>query len=1407
MKRRRLNGKALLILVVVVAAVATGTGFAHHFQVKRNVAAVAEQARQAEREGDQAAAARYLEQYIFLEPTDADARGRFALLLYRDPAASSKQLIRAYVTMEDVLRRDGDKPEVRRAAAELAVRYRRFKEAREHVDVLSKQSPGDPELLLLKGQCELRAGSPEEAVKALTRIGEVAPDKVELCRTAAELLRRNLQRPVAANQIIEQMVGKAPDSVPARQAAARYYAAGEAPDWGQVEQHARYALDTLKAQNAELSLLAAQAAMAQKQLDRAKTVLENGLKQHPDDLHLRQLLARVELMGGHKEKAREAVAPAAAANAPKTLNDLWAQAALMIDLDQPDRVAELVKQIEDLRGTTPAAAAACRAAAACLKGHLLVRQKKWGDARPILEKARADTQTIPDMDRLVHLLLAECYTQQGNTDQAAIAYRHVLKIEPANAAARRGLALAQAALGKTDEALVALRALATQKSDARADLARVLLIHNRRKPAAERDWAEFNQALEAMSAEEKASPAGRQLRIDGLLAQDKADDARKLVEAERDRDPKQVGPWLLLAGLAARENDPNAVPALLAEAERQAGWHVEWELARLAQALRTAGGLPVEKVAARVKEIESTGLRGSDADKARLLAALAEASRKIGDRTNAKRLGKAAVEKAADKLSYQFTLFEMALQDGDSAEAARLRDEIRKSEGPDGPVGLYCEAACQTFEARKDNREALAAARAALNRAAELRPSWARLALLDGDLCELEGRRDKALEKYQEAMEHGEMRLPVVRRVLQLLYEQHRYAEAHALLKKLPEPAVSQTDLGRIAAELYAVSPDEVGGDETAAKTKALQMARQSVAADAKDYRGQMWLGQLAARAGQAAEAEAAFRKAVELADTVPETWASLVLFLARTDPKRAEAELEKAKTKIARNQLPLVLAPAYEALGRVEPAEVQYRAALDAKPADPAVMRAVASFYARTGQAAKAVPVLKKLVGEPQVPEATRAWARRALAVSLSAAGTYQQFKEALSLFDANARGGALSDEDRLTKALLLARQPAHRKEAIQLFETLPVRKGALPPDAELMFAELYDADGNWPKAHAHYRSLVNENDKNPVYLVGYVRALLRHDGAGEAADAVKRLVELRPEIYEAAELQARVLKAQGREADAVGVVQKFAAAGQAPRLVLAAGLFEQIGRTDDAERLFREFAKTAGRPDAALPLAAFYGRNGRVSDALAICEAAWKTCPPEAVARACVPLARLPQATDEHRRKIEGWLRDAAAKHPQMTALQVTLADLYDGTGKRDEAVALYRKTIQDHPGNVVALNNLAFLLALRGSPADDALAMIQKAIELAGPLPELLDTRAVIFLKTNQTDLAIKDLQQAIAQAPAGNVYYHLAEAQLAAHNRSAAGDALRKAQESKLKPADLHPLERDDYTKLAAQLRFD
>jgi len=112
---------------------------------------------------------------------------------------------------------------------------------------------------------------------------------------------------------------------------------------------------------------------------------------------------------------------------------------------------------------------------------------------------------------------------------------------------------------------------------------------------------------------------------------------------------------------------------------------------------------------------------------------------------------------------------------------------------------------------------------------------------------------------------------------------------------------------------------------------------------------------------------------------------------------------------------------------------------------------------------------------------------------------------------------------------------------------------------------------------------------------------------------------------------------------------------------------------------------------------------------------------------------------------------------------------------------------------------------LQALNDDNWTEGLEFVQRAIELIGPNPEVLDTRALLYLKAKRPDRALQDLNQAIAQAPTPTMYVHLAQAQLMAKNAPAAAEAFRKAKEIGLQVDILHPLEKPAYQQLAAELK--
>jgi tetratricopeptide (TPR) repeat protein len=163
----------------------------------------------------------------------------------------------------------------------------------------------------------------------------------------------------------------------------------------------------------------------------------------------------------------------------------------------------------------------------------------------------------------------------------------------------------------------------------------------------------------------------------------------------------------------------------------------------------------------------------------------------------------------------------------------------------------------------------------------------------------------------------------------------------------------------------------------------------------------------------------------------------------------------------------------------------------------------------------------------------------------------------------------------------------------------------------------------------------------------------------------------------------------------------------------------------------------------------------------------------------------------------------------------LLLRLAGLREKQGRPgiDEAEKIYRDMIAKNPSNYMALNNLAYLLAVRDrrKASDEALEHIKRAIEIAGPLPAILDTQAVAYIALEDGSAAVRVLEQAMKLKSAvkqedWRVFsFHLAKAEHLRHDDKAAAAALAEAENLGLKPEQLHLLERESYQLLRTELR--
>jgi tetratricopeptide (TPR) repeat protein len=151
--------------------------------------------------------------------------------------------------------------------------------------------------------------------------------------------------------------------------------------------------------------------------------------------------------------------------------------------------------------------------------------------------------------------------------------------------------------------------------------------------------------------------------------------------------------------------------------------------------------------------------------------------------------------------------------------------------------------------------------------------------------------------------------------------------------------------------------------------------------------------------------------------------------------------------------------------------------------------------------------------------------------------------------------------------------------------------------------------------------------------------------------------------------------------------------------------------------------------------------------------------------------------------------------------------LGDIWEIRGELDKAEGVYRKLLErnslDPMLRAGLANNLAFILSAQQKNTDEAVRLIEGAMDVYGPISDLLDTRGVVYLAANKPQQALADFKEAVLD-PSAMKWVHLALAQSAVDNKEAARASLKKAQAMDLKQEDLYEVEWTRYERLAREL---
>jgi tetratricopeptide (TPR) repeat protein len=937
------------------------------------------------------------------------------------------------------------------------------------------------------------------------------------------------------------------------------------------------------------------------------------------------------------------------------------------------------------------------------------------------------------------------------------------------------------------------------------------------------------------------------LKADLLLLQDaknkdeetkNKERARQLLnDAKRDK-PDRVEPWIALAVLAGRDKSQDALP-ILDEAARQPAFKGNPKLLRARLRFLAQGPDAVKAVKAEEPEV----LKVKGPDRPELLNALALAYYIAQDKAAAARAWQVLANEHPGKLALRLMLFDLALPAEDETEPTpavidwteslqRLKD-IRKLEGKTaGSYWRYAEAALAFTRAKKEGknrsqetrrslsqetRRSLAQAHQYLSEAGKTRPSWFRVLALEGLINDLEaddaelsrqhaiaeGRREGAVAKLQAAVNLGDRRPGIIRRLAELLRERNRYDDVQKVISKLidQQQTLISSGLGQFVTE--SLLRDDV--------EQALRIAEKSI--DSKNYKDHVWFGDILRAVKKYDQARAELTRACELAPAQPPPWISLVrLLVDMRDKTEAENTIARAVKSLPAGEAPLALAHCYDALDNAKLAEKYFADAYRNKPGDMKVLEAIARFYSRREEYDKAEKywdmIEKNTTKSGERPELLRE-ARRKLAVSLGLGPDYQRFQDAMKLLEKN-RNDKSDLRDLEVKAALLSTRLNHWLDAIRVFEEINLQQ-PLPAKHRFTLARLYYAVENQYKnqykVDFHMRTLLGSADKkSPDHYAFYVRVLLERDPPDLPSAEVwaANLEKAHPGDLNTGEIKARVLHAQGKDDQALAQLRALALRPDVDTGKVAA-VVEELGRKPKskkaysllAEELYRAKVRQASDQASLLALARFFDRSARFTEAFECCEQALAKGSPEPVLELAVSILHHGDAGTKHGRQVEDWLQEKLKSTPDSVSLLSALAELRDWQGQFSEAVRVYRRLLERSPKKLVPLNNLAWLLAHQGEEKEAA-EVIETALKAFGRLPQLLDTKGMIYLILGKPAEAVKEFEESMAVKKTPVRLCHLAEALYQAGRPRDAGATLDEAKG--LTVEQLHPLERDRYQNL-------
>ena len=694
----------------------------------------------------------------------------------------------------------------------------------------------------------------------------------------------------------------------------------------------------------------------------------------------------------------------------------------------------------------------------------------------------------------------------------------------------------------------------------------------------------------------------------------------------------------------------------------------------------------------------------------------------------------------------------------DSEQGQKLVDDIKSLEGEDGWQWRYEQAKVWfTTEGFKERYPQIVSL---LQKNLLLNPNDQTSRMLLARSYERAGELQLAISTYREALGRSPNDLRVLVPTVAALYSAKEYDDAEEILNRAAEQKLYHPQLQELQFQTYIrqgqldsasdILQDLLGNDPNNQAT-CLSLALLKMQQNDFDEAGEL-LAKLK----------------IHDPNSLVVTNAQIQLSIRQNNSEEALRLCGEIVNNLGSASAYILRARTYATLGQTKKAIKDLERATAIEPNNAEVWVARSDFYNSMGQIDMAIADIQQALS--LVPSNVQIQ-KRAISLLLTSKEPSRIRKGKALLHESLGSNPEDVDLQLLKAGFLLAEGTAPAIEnATRILEKITEER----PDntkAWMLLGESALKQGESGKAYdITLRGLAhNPNDKTLLMLKARAEAAR---SPVLAISTLRGLYELNPKDDSAAILLANTYINAGEPGKAESLMRNqlticSASARRSCQIALAVALYKN-GNEAEAQKEFDSLQES--EPDDPVPLLAQVRllKDDGLWSLLRQKVIDWYQKHPED-SRTPIAVSRELIAIEDSQAKkiVEDILRLVRGREPDNTEAMSMLAMMLEMDGRSAEAAELYQQLLKLEPNNLVAINNLAWIMCEKQGKYQEALELAQKGLNLAPQYMDLIDTRGMVYYRLGEFSKAVQDFTSCIKlypnSAPAGVASrFHLARA---------------------------------------------